>query len=130
MSFSGRGKIEVGLSGVSANWRSGLFDFDSTYSEKPIAKNNGISRKRAKPEYLLKHNVIKKIPKQEIKRVRSTNNYSVTKVKARNLLTNVLYNRVKETDFQNRSFVIDCYSFIILYLNPFYLETMLMQCGI
>ena len=67
-------------------------------------------------------NIIKKNPKKEIKRVRSTNNYSMTKVKARNFLTNVSYNRVKETDFQNRSFVIDCYSFIILYLNPFYLE--------
>ena len=67
-------------------------------------------------------NVIKKIPKKEIKRVRSTNNYSATKVKVRNFLTNVSYSRVKEADFQNRSFVIDCYSFIILYLNPFYLE--------
>ena len=67
-------------------------------------------------------NVIKKIPKKEITQVRSINNYSVTKVKARNFLTYVSYNRVKETDFQNRSFVIDCYSFIILYLNPFYLE--------
>ena len=47
-------------------------------------------------------NVIKKIPKKEIKQVRSTNNYSVTKVKARKFLTNVSYNRVKETDFQNR----------------------------
>ena len=63
-----------------------------------------------------------KNPKKEIKQVRSTNNYNVTKVKVRNFLTNVLYNRVKETDFQNRSFVIDCYSCIILYLNPFYLE--------
>ena len=67
-------------------------------------------------------NVIKKIPKKEIKQVRSTNNYSVTKVKARNFLTNFLHNKVKETDFQNRLFVIDCYSFLILYLNPFYLE--------
>ena len=70
----------------------------------------------------LSDNVIKKIPKKEIKQIRSTNNYSVTKVKARNFLTDVSYNRVKETDFQNRSLVIDCYSFIILYLNPFYLE--------
>ena len=68
------------------------------------------------------NNVIKKITKTEIKQLRSTNNYSVTKVKARNFLTNDSYNRAKETDFQNRSFVIDCYSFIILYLNPFYLE--------
>ena len=53
-SFSRRGKREVGLSGVSANWRGGLSDFDSAYSEKPIAKNDGVSRKRDKPEYLLK----------------------------------------------------------------------------
>ena len=64
----------------------------------------------------------KKFQKKEIKQVRSANNYSVTKVKTRNFLTNVSYNSVKETDFQNRSFIIDCYSFIILYLNPFYLE--------
>ena len=49
-------------------------------------------------------------------------NYSPTKVKARNFLTNVSYNRIKNSDFGNRSFIIDCYSFILLYLNPFYLE--------
>ena len=53
MSFCRRGKREVGLSGVSANWRDGLSDFDSTYSEKSVTKNDGISRKRPKPEYLL-----------------------------------------------------------------------------
>ena len=52
-SFCRRGKRKVGLSGVSANWRDGLSVFDDAYSEKSIAKNNGISRKRAKPEYLL-----------------------------------------------------------------------------
>ena len=39
----------------------------------------------------------------------------------RNFLTNISYNRVKD-DFNNRSFIIDCYSFILLYLNPFYLD--------
>ena len=50
------------------------------------------------------------------------NNYSTTKVKARNFLTNVSYFRVKESDLVNKSFVVDCYSFIVLNLNPFYLE--------
>ena len=50
------------------------------------------------------------------------NRYSSTKVKARNFLSNVSYNRVKKSDYQNRSFVIDCFSFLLLYLNPFYLE--------
>ena len=59
--------------------------------------------------------------KKTIKK-RSFNNYSPTKVKARNVLTNILYNRVKDEDFNNRSFIIDCYSFILLYLNPFHLD--------
>ena len=29
---------------------------------------------------------------------------------------------MKKSDYQNRSFVIDCFSFLLLYLNPFYLE--------
>ena len=58
----------------------------------------------------------KKKKKSEISR------YSSTKVKTRNLLTNVSYNGIKDKDYQNRSFVIDIFSFFILYLNPFYLE--------
>ena len=54
--------------------------------------------------------------------MRKNVNYSPTKVKARNFLTNVSYNRIKNSDFENRSFIIDCYSFILLYLNPFYPE--------
>ena len=48
--------------------------------------------------------------------------YSSSKVKARNFLTNVLYSGIKDKDYQNRSFLIDIFSFLILYLNPFYLE--------
>ena len=60
-------------------------------------------------------NVIKLIPKKKMRK-------SPTKVKARIFLTNISYNRIKNNDFENRSFIIDCYSFILLYLNPFYLE--------
>ena len=48
--------------------------------------------------------------------------YSSTKIKARNFLTNVSYNRIKATDYKNKDFVIDCFTFLLLYLNPFYLE--------
>ena len=48
--------------------------------------------------------------------------YSSTKVKARNFLTNVSYNRITTADYKNDNFVIDCFTFMILYLNPFYLE--------
>ena len=48
--------------------------------------------------------------------------YSSTKIKARNFLTNVSYNRVTVADYKNKNFVIDCFTFLVLYLNPFYLE--------
>ena len=48
--------------------------------------------------------------------------YNNSKVKARNFLTNVSYNRITAGDFKNENFVIDCFTFMILYLNPFYLE--------
>ena len=70
-------------------------------------------------DFFSSDNVI--IPKTTIRK-RSFNNYSPTKVKARNFLTNILNNRVKDDDFNNRSFIIDCYSFILLYLYLFYLD--------
>ena len=48
--------------------------------------------------------------------------YSSTKIKARNFLTNVSYNRVTTADYKNKNFVIDCFTFLVLYLNLFYLE--------
>ena len=70
--------------------------------KNPLQKTMESLEKELNQNIYSSDNVIKKISKKEIKRVRSTNNYSVTKVKARNFLTNVSYNRVKETDFQNR----------------------------
>ena len=39
-----------------------------------------------------------------------------------NFLTNLSYKRVKKDDLLNENFIIDCISFILYYLNPFYLE--------
>ena len=49
-------------------------------------------------------------------------NYNNSKVKARNFLTNVSYTRIAAADYKNNNFVVDCFTFMILYLNPFYLE--------
>ena len=49
-------------------------------------------------DFFSSNSVIQKILKKEIKK-RSFNNYSPTKVKARNFLTNISYNRVKDEDF-------------------------------
>ena len=44
--------------------------------------------------------------------------YSTTKVKARNLLTNVSYRRFKENDFLNLNFIVDLLTFLIQNFNP------------
>ena len=49
-------------------------------------------------------------------------NYSNTKVKARNLLTNVSYRRFKQKDFNNTSFIIDILSFIVHHFTPINLD--------
>ena len=42
-------------------------------------------------------------------------NYSLTKVKSRNFLNNISYNCLKNADFDNALFIIDCYiSYLIL----------------
>ena len=48
--------------------------------------------------------------------------YSCTKVKARNLLTNVGYRRFKDSDFQKTNFVVDILSFMVYNCNPTNLE--------
>ena len=48
--------------------------------------------------------------------------YSNTKVKTRNLLTNVSYRRFKQSDFNNQSFIIDILSFLVQNFNPINLD--------
>ena len=61
------------------------------------------------------------VPKK--KKIRTAkSSYSNTKVKARNLLTNVSYRRYKQQDFNNASFVIDISSFLVQNFNPINLD--------
>ena len=48
--------------------------------------------------------------------------YSNTKAKNRNLLTNVSYRRFKQSDFMKNSFIIDILSFLVQNFNPINLE--------
>ena len=50
---------------------------------------------------------------------KQTKKYSSTKVKARHFLTNISYNGIKNKDYENRSFVIDIFAYLILYFNPY-----------
>ena len=56
------------------------------------------------------------------KKVKRRSDYSNTKVKARNLLTNVAYRRFKQRDFMKDSFVIDLISLLVQNWNPINLE--------
>ena len=59
------------------------------------------------------------VPKTKIKQRK---HYSNTKVKARNLLTNVSYRRFKQSDLNKTSFIIDMLSFLVQNFNPINLE--------
>ena len=61
------------------------------------------------------------ISKKTIKKS-SNKNYSPTKVKSQNFLTNISYSHLKSIDFDNASFIIDCYTYTLFNLNPFFLE--------
>ena len=54
------------------------------------------------------------IPKKEIKR---RSDYSNTKVKTRNILTNVSNRRFKQSDFHKNNFIIDMLSFLVQNVN-------------
>ena len=45
------------------------------------------------------------------KKMRQRQDYSSTKVKTRNLLTNVSYRRFKQTDFNKKNLIVDIMSF-------------------
>ena len=48
--------------------------------------------------------------------------FSNTKIKTRNLLTNVSYKRFKQSDFDNSSFIVDILSFFSQNFNPINLD--------
>ena len=54
-----------------------------------------------------------------IKERKEKKKYSSTKVKARNFLTNISYNGIKNIDYENKTFVIDIFAYLILYFNPY-----------
>ena len=63
-----------------------------------------------------------KNPEKTVKKSHHKKNYNPTKVKSRNLLINISCNCLKNIDFDNASFIIDCYTYILFNLNPFFLE--------
>ena len=60
------------------------------------------------------------VPKK--KKMKRRKDYSNTKVKTRNLLTNVSYRRFKQSDFNKNSFIIDILSFLAQNFNPINLD--------
>ena len=56
------------------------------------------------------------------KKMRQRKDYSSTKVKTRNLLTNVSYRRFKQTGFNKKNFIVDIMSFLKQKFNPINLD--------
>ena len=56
------------------------------------------------------------------KSIKQRRKYSAIKVKARNFLTNISHKRLSKKDLISKSFITDCFAFILIYLNPFSLE--------
>ena len=56
------------------------------------------------------------------KKMKQRKDYSNTKVKIRNLLTNVSYRRFRQTEFNKINFIIDIMSFLIQNFNPINLD--------
>ena len=69
-----------------------------------------MSRKSARPRFKYNNDVQRK--------TKATTKYSNTKVKSRNLLTNVCYRRYKPEDVEKTKFVINVFSFLTQNLNP------------
>ena len=61
------------------------------------------------------------------KKMRQRQDYSSTKVKTRNLLTNVSYRRFKQTDFNKKNLIVDTMSFLTQNFNPINLDRKLDQ---
>ena len=66
------------------------------------------------PDFFQDDNDVQKRKKTET----TSTKFSNTKVKTRNLLTNVSYRRYKPEDVEKTNFVIDVFSFLTQNLNP------------
>ena len=71
-----------------------------------------LERELSRDIYLDDKELLKKERKEKKK-------YSSTKVKARNFLTNISYSGIKNKDYENKTFVIDIFAYLILYFNPY-----------
>ena len=93
-----------------------------TNIQNPLLETVESLEREVNQDIYLNDNAKHRIAKKRQRSCSPVKKYSSTKVKVRNFLSIVSYNRIKKTDYKNRSFVIDCFSGLLLYLNPFYLE--------
>ena len=85
----------------------------STAKKYPLSETVKSLEKELNLDIYLSDKDLKKKDKMEKKK------YSSTKVKARNFLTNISYNGIKSKDYENRTFVIDIFAYLILYFNSY-----------
>ena len=87
--------------------------YNPTMIENPLSETmKSLERELSRDIYLDDKELLKKERKEKKK-------YSSTKVKARNFLTNISYSGIKNKDYENKTFVIDIFAYLILYFNPY-----------
>ena len=91
-------------------------------TKNPLTRVTKDLQKELNQDFSIEDNVVRTQNMIGKKDINPKKVYSSTKVKALDFLTNLSYKRVKQDDLLNENFIIDCISFILFYLNPFYLE--------
>ena len=84
-----------------------------------VKVNNPLSETMKSLEKELNRDIYSSDKEFLIKERKEKKKYSSTKVKARNFLTNISYNSIKNKDYENKTFVIDIFAYLILYFNPY-----------
>ena len=85
-----------------------------------LSTSSGEIGSQQDPDFFQDTNNVPK--KHQSKKKTAKSNYSSTKVKVRNLLTNVSYRRYKPEDFNNASFIIGILLFIVQNFTPINLD--------
>ena len=84
-----------------------------------VKVNNPLSETMKSLEKELNRDIYSNDKEFLIRERKEKKKYSSTKVKARNFLTNISYNGIKNNDYENKTFVIDIFAYLILYFNPY-----------
>ena len=89
-------------------------------STEEIVQNSSEDLLEKNQDFFLTEKSIAK--RQKVRYLATRIKYSPTRVKSRNLLSNIGYTSISKSDFYNENFILDVYILLVKYLNPFSLQ--------